>query len=154
MNHEVRRKDREISELEAIDILENSEYGVLATVGKDNIPYAIPLNYVLYNNKIYFHCAKNVGHKLENIKYFPTVCFTVVGKTQLLPDKFSTAYESVVVFGKATEIFDKEKIAALIIEKYSPDFIKEGGLYIQKMIDKISIIEIEIEKITGKSRRK
>lgn len=154
MNHEVRRKDREISELEGIKILKKAEFGVLATVDSDNIPYAIPLNYIFHNNKIYFHCAKNVGHKLENIKYCPTVCFTVVGETEVLSSQFSTAYESVVVFGKATEIFDKEKISSLIIEKYSPAFIKEGEIYIQKMIDKISIIEIEIEKMTAKSRRK
>ena len=37
------------------------------TIGTNGYPYTTPLNYVYYNDKIYFHSAK-VGHKLSNIK--------------------------------------------------------------------------------------
>ncbi len=49
---------------------------------------------------IYFHCAPE-GHKLENLSGNNKVSFCVVGKTQVLPDKFATNYESVIVFGTA-----------------------------------------------------
>jgi uncharacterized protein len=35
--------------------------------------------------------------------------FCVVGRTQILPDEFSTKYESVIVFGRAIEVSDDEK---------------------------------------------
>lgn len=35
--------------------------------------------------------------------------FSVVGETSILPDQFSTNYESIVAFGKAAEVYDDEK---------------------------------------------
>lgn len=42
---EMRRKDRMLNQEETIDILNKSEYGVLSTVGKDNAPYGVPVNF-------------------------------------------------------------------------------------------------------------
>ena len=41
---EMRRKDREISEEEACQLLATGEYGVLSTVGSDGEPYGVPLS--------------------------------------------------------------------------------------------------------------
>lgn len=149
----MRRVDRQLSEEQARLILNSSNYGVLATIGENHYPYAVPLNYVFIDEKIYFHCAKNAGHKLANIRFCPNVCFTVVGNANVLPDQFSTAYESVIVFGKAQEVTDgMGEIAFHFIEKFSPGFIEEGKKYIEKMIDKTAFFEITIEQMTGKSR--
>jgi uncharacterized protein len=99
----IRRKDREITTREAIEILNSAEYGVLSTVGKDGQPYGVPLSYVYRNSSIYFHCAL-IGQKLDNITDNPKVSFCVVGKTKVLPDKFATEYESAVAFGFASEV--------------------------------------------------
>lgn len=150
----VRRKDREIGTHEAIELLSNCEYGVLSTVGKDAQPYGVPLSYAYKNNCIYFHCALD-GHKIENIKENSKVSFCVVGNTNVLPDKFSTEYESTVAFGVASEVQGAERYRALLwlLEKYSPEFIEEGKKYIDQNEKATKVIKIEIGHISGKARR-
>ena len=152
---EMRRKDRQLNDEETLSVLEHGEYGILSTVCRDGSPYGVPVNYVYFNGCIYFHCAKNAGLKLENIGNNANVCFTVVGKTELLPSKFSTKYESAVVFGKARRLEEDAKKEPLLklVEKYSPDFIEAGRKYIEKSASEADIVEISIEHMTGKGRK-
>ena len=154
MFREIRRKDREIESNEVIQILENSDYGVLSTVSLNGYPYGVPVSFVFINNSIYFHCATE-GHKLDNIVNNSKVSFCVVGQTCILPDEFSTTYESVIVFGIANEVLDDEKHTALleIIKKYSPDYIEKGKEYIKNASKATKVIKISIEHISGKARR-
>ena len=154
MYREMRRKDRQATQEEAVQILVKGQYGILATLGEDNMPYAVPLSYAYANNCIYFHCAIE-GHKLDNIKRNPKISFCVVGDTKVLPDKFSTVFESVVVFGKAELINDKVEKAkglSILVDKYSPEFTMEGEEYINRAIDATCVVKINIEHITGKQR--
>ena len=85
----------------------------------------------------------------------PKVCFTVVGKTQVLPSQFSTKYESIIVFGEGALVEqEKEKRMALelLLKKYSPDFLREGMDYIDKAITKTHVYKIIIRHMTGKHR--
>lgn len=150
----VRRTDREVSESEAKGILKKGEFGVLSTVSTDGQPYGVPLNYSYADDVIYFHCATD-GHKLRNLRNNSKVCFCVVGKTEVLPDKFATRYESAIVFGQAFELTDDEKHKGLleIVKKYSPGHIKEGLQYIESAIHKARVYKIVIESISGKSRK-
>ena len=154
MIRKIRRKDREIHTETAEQILANGEYGFLATAGSDGQPYGVPLNYVYKNNSLYFHCALE-GHKLDNIAANNKVSFCVVGRTKVLPDKFSTEYESALVFGTASVITGSERTRALmdLIEKYSPDFIEEGKKTITQYDEKTKIIKVDIHHISGKARR-
>ena len=135
-------------------ILASGEYGVLSTVAPNGAPYGLPLNYCFFDHKIYFHTAL-VGKKLEHIVADPRVSFCVVGKAQILPEKFSTRYESCIVEGVATEVFGEEKLAALIalVAKYSPDFTAEGAASIDKEAAKTRVFAITVTAITGKARR-
>ncbi len=155
MNREMRRSDRQLNTEDALSILEHGEYGIFSTVSADGIPYGVPVSYTYFNQRIYFHCAKNAGLKLKNIGNNANVCFTVVGKTELLPAKFSTKYESVILFGKARILAESEKKEPLLklVEKYSPDFIEAGREYVEKSASKTDIVEISIESITGKGRK-
>ncbi len=154
MFKEMRRKNREISKEEIIKILEQGEYGTVATVDENGYPYSLPLSYVYYKDCIYFHCARE-GKKLSNIDKNNKVSFSVVGNTELMPSKFSTKYESVIVFGKAHKSQNEEKELALLklIEKYSPNFLEEGKAYIEKAKDITTVIKIDIEHLTGKSNK-
>jgi len=154
MPRNVRRKDRELSIELATKLLAEGEYGVLSTAGPDEQAYGIPLNYVYKNNCLYFHCALE-GHKLDNIRANNKVSFCVVGRAKVLPDKFTTAYESTIAFGTASEVQGDEKHSALLslLEKYSPDFMEEGQKIIAKYINKTTIIKIAINHITGKARK-
>jgi nitroimidazol reductase NimA-like FMN-containing flavoprotein (pyridoxamine 5'-phosphate oxidase superfamily) len=83
------------------------------------------------------------------------VCFTVVGKTNVLPSEFSTEFESVIAFGRAIIVEGEEKKDALLalVDKYSPEFKVEGIQYIDRAIAATFIIKIQIDKVTGKARR-
>lgn len=152
MFKQMRRKEREIEIVEAKEILKNGEYGVLSTNGENGYSYSTPLSYVYFNNSVYFHCAVE-GQKLENINYNNKVSFCVVGKTCVIPEKFSTKYESTILFGEANEVFGEEKNEALLelLKKYSPDFIDKGKLYIKNAVDKTRVIKMSIDKISGKA---
>lgn len=154
MQRPVRREDREIGIDDAAKLMASGTYGVLATVGNDSQPYTTPLSYVYAGDCIYFHCAPE-GLKLDNIRLNPAVSFCVVGHTRILPHQFATEYESAIAFGTANEIFDGEKMDALlkILEKYSPEFIAQGKKYIAGLIDKTTVVRINIKQMTGKARR-
>ncbi|MDS1029312.1 pyridoxamine 5'-phosphate oxidase family protein [Bacillota bacterium LX-D] len=154
MFKEMRRKDRSIDKEQAIELLKKGQYGILSTVGENGYAYGVPLNYIYYEGNIYYHCAVE-GSKLDNIANNNRVSFCVVGNTEPTPDKFSYRYESVIVFGRAVEVYDKEKEAALValIQKYSGEFMEKGIEYIQKDSVRTKVIKINIEHLTGKARK-
>lgn len=154
MERKIRRADRAIPDNEAKKILRAGEYGVLSTVSEDGQPYGVPVSYAYTGEVIYFHCALE-GHKLDNLNSNDKVSFCVVGKTQVLPDKFATNYESVIVFGKAIEVIGDEKHTGLVelLKKYSPGFIEKGERYIAGDGQKAKVYKIVIETMTGKSRK-
>ena len=149
----MRRVDRQMTEAEAKELLERGEFGILATVDSTGQPYGVPLNYVYFNDAVYFHCAL-IGKKLNDIAANPQVCFTVVGNTQVLPDKFATNYESVMVFGAAAivEASDRNAMFEALIQKYSPAFIEAGHAYIEKFQAATQVVKISVAHITGKRR--
>lgn len=137
---------------EALELLRNGEYGILSVIGDDGYPYGVPLNHVYKDGCIYFHCALE-GHKIDAIKNNNKVSFCVVGNTEIISDKFSTKYESVIIFGRAEEVIEEnEKKAGLlsIIEKYSSDYQDEGKKYINKDYQRAALFRIVIEHIIGK----
>lgn len=151
---EIRRKDRVIDDERIEKILNNGIFGVLSTIGEDGYPYGVPLNYAYEDGCIYFHCAKEVGHKYKNMKFSDKVSFTVVGKSDVLSEKFSMDYESVVLFGNVSEIKeDKTKILMYLIYKYSKDFLESGKKYVSNTED-VSVFKITPFRITGKGRNK
>jgi len=150
----LRRADRGLSTEQAAEILQRGEYGILSTVSADGQPYGVPVSYAFDGEAVYFHCAPE-GHKLENLAANPRVSFCVVGATEVLPDKFSTRYESAIVFGAAWELAGADKHAGLtrLLEKYSADFMEKGETYIQQDIEKTRVFKIELDALSGKARR-
>ncbi len=154
MQHELRRKDRGMPESEARELLERGEYGVLSLCGADNEPYGLPLSYCVLDNAIYFHCALE-GRKLALLAVNSRASFCVVGATEVLPDKFSTRYESVIVSGQVSEALDDEKQRCLagLVAKYMNDRMQEGLRYISSDRAKTKVFRLGIEHICGKARR-
>ncbi|MCK5757832.1 MAG: pyridoxamine 5'-phosphate oxidase family protein [Clostridiales bacterium] len=150
---EMRRSDRQIFNLDIEDILLRGEYGILSTVSETGYPYGVPVNYVYHNNRIFFHCAKT-GFKIDNISYDEKVSFCVVVDTELMPEKFSTKYKSVIAFGTASEATGDIKKEALfgLVKKYSPDFMGKGRNYVEIEHSGTALIKIDIQHMTGKAR--
>ncbi len=73
----MRRKFCEVTDPEKMSkMLASVNIGRLATNGVAGYPYITPVNFVYYNQRIYFHCAPR-GEKLENINRDSKVCFQV-----------------------------------------------------------------------------
>ncbi|HHT64036.1 MAG: pyridoxamine 5'-phosphate oxidase family protein [Bacillota bacterium] len=149
---ELRRKDRKMGEEEAREILAKGEYGVLSMVSPSGYGYGIPLSYVYLNNAIYFHCALH-GYKRDILKTNNKVSFCVIGEAVTIPEKFSVKYRSVIVFGRAVEVFESERETALLAlaAKYSPDYPEEGKAEIRKDGPRTCVIKIIVEHISGKA---
>ena len=113
MFKQMRRIKQQLSEKECIDILQRQNVGTLALAKNGDYPYALPLNYVYYNGKIYFHCAIT-GHKIDIIKKQNKASFCIIDEDTVVPEKYTTFYRSVIVFGKAEIVEDDvEKMVAL-----------------------------------------
>jgi uncharacterized protein len=154
MFREMRRRDRELSQDDAREILARADHGVLATVGEDGWPYAVPVNHVLLGDMLYIHCALE-GHKLENIAGEERVSYCAVASAQVMPEMLSTLYESAVVFGRAALVTDaEEKRKALLglIDRFCGDGTvnKEEAL---RRFAEPAVIRIHVERITGKAHR-
>ncbi|MBR3051469.1 MAG: pyridoxamine 5'-phosphate oxidase family protein, partial [Selenomonadaceae bacterium] len=88
MFREMRRSKQVLSQETAEKILREGEFGVLALSGDDGYSYAVPINYAVEGNKIYFHSAK-VGHKLDAIKRNEKVSFCVVDRHEVIAEEFT-----------------------------------------------------------------
>lgn len=152
---EMRRKDRLLSQEEAKTVLRHGTYGILSTVGPDGYPYGVPISYVFDEEKniIFMHCAKETGHKYENILFSPKACFTVVGDTETLPEKFSVKYESAIVFGTIELWQEKLPVLMALVEKYCPGLEEKGLVYAQKALERVTILALHMESLTGKARK-
>ena len=150
----LRRKEKKMSEQDALAVLKEGREGVLATMGADGYPYAVPLNYACHEGGIYFHCART-GHKIDNMAHHAKVSFCVVAAGEILPEKFSTRFKSVIVFGTVAEVSGAEKEEGLmaLVRRYSGDYIEKGKQYIQSDMHKTKVFKIAIEHISGKATR-
>ncbi len=152
INNEVRRQNRLLEEKEAISLLDKGEYGVLSMSTKEEV-YGIPLNYVWdKEDTIYFHCAPE-GKKLHFLKKNNKVSFCIVGKTEIIPDKFTSNYESIIIKGSITiDLPSDEKTHALqlLVDKYSPKQKATGEKYIENSSFKTTILRLDIEQYSGK----
>ncbi|MDF9826326.1 nitroimidazol reductase NimA-like FMN-containing flavoprotein (pyridoxamine 5'-phosphate oxidase superfamily) [Ereboglobus sp. PH5-10] len=156
---EVRRQDRLLDEAGQERLLETGEYGFLAmntAIGG----YGIPINFVREKtgdgaDRIYFHCAPE-GRKLDALAADNRASFCVVGATRVVPDKFTTAYESVIVFGRIASNLDADERRAalrLLVKKYCPEFIEKGEKYMEASFHRTHILRLDIEHRTGKTKR-
>ena len=153
MYPEMRRKKQALDPAACGAILQAGTSGVLALSGADGQPYAVPLSYVYYAGKIYFHCAK-AGHKLDLLGQNPKASFCVIGQDQVAPAKYTTLYRSVIVFGTVRELTDDaEKRAAIeaLARRYAPGEPAEGiDAEIARYWDELCMLELAPEQITGK----
>lgn len=153
MYREMRRKKQLLLKEETIKILKSCTAGVLGLCGHNEYPYTVPLSYILKDDKLYFHCAKE-GHKIDCIKNNDKVSFCVIEKDEVIQETFTTHFRSAIVFGKARTVDnDNEKIAVMMLlaEKYSPDFLKDAPAAIEKELKNLCVVEIRIEHMTGKA---
>ena len=88
---EMRRRDRQLTEAETMEIIQRGEYGVLCTVTPEGLPCGVPISYARDegSNTIYFHGTIQEGQKTDNLAHQSQACMTIVLQTELMPEKFN-----------------------------------------------------------------
>jgi nitroimidazol reductase NimA-like FMN-containing flavoprotein (pyridoxamine 5'-phosphate oxidase superfamily) len=151
----MRRKDRALSEAEALRLLEEAEWGVLATVDAAGWPYAVPVNHAVVDGALVIHCA-TAGHKLDNLAFNPKVSYCAVTQAEALPLELATRYASVIVFGQATLIEDvgeKWRLLRALGLRFAANHADLVDREVAKDLTRTAVLRIRIERTTGKARR-
>lgn len=147
----MRRSKQQMPLEDAKKILKQGKTGILAITYHDE-PTMVPLNYVYEEHTIWFHCAKS-GHKLEVIKNNPKVSFCVIAQDEVVPEKYSTKYQSVLIYGNASILENEEEkydVLTKLVAKYCPKQVPLGKAYIEQGIADTCVVKIEIDHISGK----
>ncbi len=152
----MRKQQRQIKEFdEIIKVLDKCQTIRLGLFDGE-YPYIVPLSFgwekkdgKLY---IYFHCAKE-GKKVSLISRNPKVCVEadVLNGYRKTEQGVTADYESVIAFGSAKEVFEKEAehgISLLL------SHCGVTGYSVEKcvMTKMVAVYKISVEEITGKKR--
>ena len=150
---QMRRSRQALSAQESVEVLQRGKSGVLALAGAGDYPYAVPLSYVFDGGRIYFHCARE-GHKLDVIRKNGRASFCVIDQDQVVPEKYTTRFRSVIAFGRIRVMEDEaEKRAAIekLAVKYAPmDTPDRRDREITESWQALCMLEMEIDCMTGK----
>ena len=152
MFREMRRGKQQLTQAEAVEILKSASSGVLALAGDDGYPYALPMSFVYSEGKLYFHSALT-GHKIDAVRRQEKASFCVIAQDQVIPEKYTTAFKSVIAFGRVRIMEDdaeKRSAAMLIAGKYNPGHPMEAQAEIDGGAERMVILELSIEHFTGK----
>ena len=149
----MRRKDKEITDTEAIvSIIRRSTVCRLG-MSDDGQPYVIPMSFGYQDGAVYFHCAPE-GRKIEILRKNPRVCieFDVdcLLKTGDSACKWGFHFNSAIAFGVAAIIEDsteKQAVLDIIMRQYSGDVF----MYSESALDKIVVIRVNVTELTGKA---
>ena len=154
---QLRRKDKEMSEARAREVLAHGFCGRIATIGADGWPYCVPLLYVWAGGEVLVHNAAVHGHFRNNVDNNARVCFEIDEPGEVFDyGRFecdsSVAFTSVVVFGTIRVVEDdaaKRRFFDALMAKYGkPDSGRPKHFY--PRLGDITLYAITPERITGK----
>jgi nitroimidazol reductase NimA-like FMN-containing flavoprotein (pyridoxamine 5'-phosphate oxidase superfamily) len=165
----MRRKEFAIEERKQAEVeafFAEMSFGFLGTLSSDGWPHVTPLNFVYFNECIYFHGSK-IGQKMEDLKHAAEkVTFSVAKEYAIIPSYYSdpklacpaTAFfKSVSIKGSASIVTDlEEKAAALsaFMEKLQPEggydpITTEDRSYVPQLKG-VAVVKIEVQELTAK----
>lgn len=151
----MRRKDREITDKTAIyEILDRAEELHLGLWDGQEV-YVVPLNFVRIGDELFFHSARG-GRKLEIMKQNPRVCFEVTGTHHIEPGAkgadCTTLYESVIGWGTGS-LITEDDAKYEVLRALNRKFGAPTEDLPQAVVQKTAIVQIRMEKLTGKANR-
>ena len=161
----MRRAEFDIKDENSInELLESCEYGSLSLISEGK-PYVVALNFVFFENSIFFHGAKE-GRKIEAIKSNPNASFLVVKPYSFIPSYFSdtmaacpaTQFFASVLFEGTVSFIEDGNIKAKVLNALMKKFQKEDSFeeiayekaMYTKILDKTAILELKPENISCK----
>ena len=148
----MRRIKQQLSDEVTLSILKNASSGVLALLGDDDYPYAVPISFVYADGRLYFHTALE-GHKVDAIRKCDKASFCVVDKDDVHGHEYTTYFRSVIAFGRVHLVENQdEKVAAarMLGNRYNPNNDAELEQELAKGLSRMMMIRFDIEHLTGK----
>lgn len=149
----LRRREREMEEPAARKLLAEAVYGVLAMQQPGGGAYAVPMNYVWDGERtLYLHCAGE-GRKMQCVTTCPQVSMVVTGAVKILPEKFSTAYESLILEGCISPVpegAEKRLALRLLLQKYASEHMIAGAEYAERAMAHTTVWRLPVDSWCGK----
>ena len=152
MHHRMRRFLQALPEKEAYELLEGSSHLILSLVDFDNSPYCVPVNFVIVDRAVYLHGAP-MGTRSQLIRHNPKISACAVIQDEIVPEKLTSYYKSIVLQGSAAIVTDSdEKLMALIslAKKYAPAFVQQGIQEAKAQLQYVEVVKISINEIQAK----
>lgn len=154
MERKMHKIKRQMPSEAAKAAFEQGHHGTLAVNGDDGYPYAVPVNYVYVDGKIYIHSAK-VGYKVDCIQKDSKVCFSAILDAKVVPKMVTARFTSVIAFGRASLVEDPDErymaLKAFVDRLCGPGAMAEGMAFLEKTIKRTAVIRIDVEQLTGKT---
>lgn len=149
----MRRLGQQLEPAEAQRILSECTNGVLSLTDPDGgEPYGVPLSFAYDEGElaIWFHSAR-AGRKIDCIAEGSRCSFCVISADDVVPEKFTTYFRSVIVAGAIRPVSAEEEIMRglqMLCKKYSPGIDSEAE--IASCLNRVVVLRLDIESITGK----
>lgn len=151
----MRRSNQQMKQVFAEQILHSATSGVLSLCGEDGYPYGVPMSFVYNAGKLYFHSARS-GHKVDAIRQNEKASYTVVVQDDIVPERYTTLYRSVIAFGKIHVVEDEtERLYAiqLLAEKYNAEGNDASWRKEINDCPNFLVLGMDVEHLTGKASR-
>lgn len=163
MNKEIRRKDREITDInQIIKIVDKAKILHLGLID-GGFPYIVPLHYGYeYDGDremliFYMHGAKE-EHKVDLIRNNPNACIELETDIELaeagdVPCQYGAYYSSVIGQGEVSLVDDteeKKRALNLLMENQAG----RTFAFTEQMVSSVVVIKAEISEYTAKARMK
>jgi hypothetical protein len=152
----VRRKDKEMPEAAARELLSRAKLAHFGTISASGDPYVVPNLFVYAEGAIWLHTS-GAGHFCTNVEHSPAISVEIAEMGEIFPyGEFecdtSASYASVVVFGKVMIVRESEAKALFFdrfLAKYADAaWVRPKGFY--PRLDQVTVYHVAIERITGK----
>ena len=155
----MRRRDRQLSEEQALKIIDESEYATLSCIDESGEIFSVPISPVRDADAIYIHGAP-AGTKAKLFQNGRAVTAVFVSYNRV-PTPSDEEYRSIANDAAAlgsrvytTELDDERKIYALRIlcEKYTPNYMSRVEFASRASLKRTKIYELKIKSVTAKAK--
>ena len=151
----MRRSEKEIISLKEMEeVIQKAVVCHLGLIDADE-PYIVPMSFGYKDKTLYLHSAAE-GRKIDIIKKNDKVCFELEADIEIvkaeIPCKWSTKYRSVIGTGRA-KIIEENKAKASGLNIITGHYTQGKYDFPEANLDKVVIIRIDIEKLSGKKSK-
>ena len=151
----MRRFRQQLPEEECLALLETQPRGVLAVLGDEDYPYAVPVDFLYRDGKLYFHGARE-GHKLDAVRRHDKVSLCVTDEGFRREGDWALSFRSVIVFGRIRPMaYDEpgiEELLRALGNKYNPD-PEDVERELRGALARVQMLELTVEHMSGKRIR-